>query len=92
LTHRVDPRCTPRRFGAGHHILGDSNAAVAEVVGGEQAEDDPRITEVAGERRPGHLDATLHVHDGGHVELVLNAAEQARVIEGFRRPTMTGGR
>jgi poly(3-hydroxyalkanoate) depolymerase len=37
-------------------------------------------------------DATLHVHDGGHVELVLNATEQARVIEAFRRPTMTGGR
>ena len=29
--------------------------------------------------------ATLHVHDGGHVELITSAAEQARVIEAFRR-------
>jgi pimeloyl-ACP methyl ester carboxylesterase len=29
--------------------------------------------------------ATLHVHDGGHVELVTSATEQARVIEAFRR-------
>jgi len=29
--------------------------------------------------------ARLHVHDGGHVELITNAAEQARVIEEFRR-------
>lgn len=36
--------------------------------------------------------ATLHVHDGGHVELVLNASEQARVIEAFRRSMMAGGR
>ncbi|MEB3983290.1 poly(3-hydroxyalkanoate) depolymerase [Mycobacterium sp. 663a-19] len=28
--------------------------------------------------------ATLHVHDGGHVELIASAAEQARVIEAFR--------
>ena len=30
--------------------------------------------------------ATLHVHDGGHVELIASAAEQARVIEAFRQP------
>ncbi len=30
--------------------------------------------------------ATLHVHDGGHVELIASAADQARVIEAFRRP------
>ncbi len=36
--------------------------------------------------------ATLHVHDGGHVELATSAAEQARVIEAFRRPKMAGGR
>lgn len=29
--------------------------------------------------------SALHVHDGGHVELIANAAEQARVIEEFRR-------
>jgi pimeloyl-ACP methyl ester carboxylesterase len=29
--------------------------------------------------------SALHIHDGGHVELITNAAEQARVIEGFRR-------
>jgi pimeloyl-ACP methyl ester carboxylesterase len=29
--------------------------------------------------------ARLHVHNGGHVELITNAAEQARVIEEFRR-------
>ena len=28
--------------------------------------------------------AALHVHDGGHVELIARAAEQARVIETFR--------
>lgn len=27
--------------------------------------------------------STLHVHDGGHVELIASAAEQARVVEGF---------
>lgn len=36
--------------------------------------------------------ATLHVHDGGHVELVLNATPHARVIEAFRRPTVIEGR
>lgn len=30
-------------------------------------------------------DAALHVHDGGHVELIASAAEQARVIEQFLR-------
>lgn len=30
--------------------------------------------------------STLHVHDGGHVELIASAAEQARVIEAFRKP------
>ena len=29
--------------------------------------------------------SALHIHDGGHVELIANAAEQARVIEEFRR-------
>ncbi|MGZ8803360.1 MAG: alpha/beta fold hydrolase [Mycobacterium sp.] len=29
--------------------------------------------------------SALHVHDGGHVELVANAPDQARVIEEFRR-------
>lgn len=29
--------------------------------------------------------ATVHIHDGGHVDLVVNAAEYARVIEAFRR-------
>ena len=29
--------------------------------------------------------ATLHVHAGGHVEIVTSAADQARVIEAFRR-------
>lgn len=28
--------------------------------------------------------STLHVHDGGHVEIVTSAAEQARVVEAFR--------
>jgi hypothetical protein len=28
--------------------------------------------------------AMLHVHDGGHVELIASAAEQARLIEAFR--------
>jgi hypothetical protein len=28
---------------------------------------------------------TLHVHAGGHVEIVTSAADQARVIEAFRR-------
>ena len=32
--------------------------------------------------------ATLHMHDGGHVELIATAAEQARVIEAFRRRDM----
>ncbi|MBV8347739.1 MAG: alpha/beta fold hydrolase [Mycolicibacterium sp.] len=34
--------------------------------------------------------STLHVHDGGHVELIANAAEQARLVEAFRR--QGGGR
>ena len=35
--------------------------------------------------------ATVHIHDGGHVDLVVNAAEHARVIEAFRRSrTMLG--
>jgi hypothetical protein len=29
--------------------------------------------------------ATVYIHDGGHVDLVVNAAEHARVIEAFRR-------
>jgi hypothetical protein len=29
--------------------------------------------------------ATVHIHHGGHVDLVVNAAEHARVIEAFRR-------
>jgi poly(3-hydroxyalkanoate) depolymerase len=29
--------------------------------------------------------SALYIHDGGHVELIANAAEQARVIEEFRR-------
>jgi fermentation-respiration switch protein FrsA (DUF1100 family) len=29
--------------------------------------------------------ATVHIHDGGHVDLVVNAAEHARVIEAFLR-------
>ena len=29
--------------------------------------------------------SALHIHDGSHVELITNAAEQARVIEEFRR-------
>ena len=29
--------------------------------------------------------ATLHLHDGGHVELIARAHEQARLIEAFRR-------
>src|SRR6476660_10644059 len=29
--------------------------------------------------------SALHIHRGGHVELIANAAEQARVIEEFRR-------
>ena len=29
--------------------------------------------------------STLHVHDGGHVELIASAPEQARWIEAFRR-------
>ena len=29
--------------------------------------------------------SALHIHHGGHVELIANAAEQARVIEEFRR-------
>jgi hypothetical protein len=29
--------------------------------------------------------ATVHIHHGGHVGLVVNAAEHARVIEAFRR-------
>jgi len=29
--------------------------------------------------------ATLHVHPGGHVEIVTSAADQARLIEAFRR-------
>jgi poly(3-hydroxyalkanoate) depolymerase len=29
--------------------------------------------------------SALHIHDGGHVELIANAGEQARVIEEFRR-------
>jgi hypothetical protein len=34
---------------------------------------------------------TVHIHDGGHVDLVVNAAEHARVIEAFRRSrTMLG--
>jgi hypothetical protein len=28
--------------------------------------------------------ATLHMHDGGHVELIARATEQARLIEAFR--------
>ena len=28
---------------------------------------------------------TVHIHHGGHVDLVVNAAEHARVIEAFRR-------
>jgi hypothetical protein len=27
----------------------------------------------------------LHIHDGGHVELIAAGAEHARVIEEFRR-------
>lgn len=30
--------------------------------------------------------STLHVHGGGHVELITSAAEQARVVEAFRAP------
>jgi poly(3-hydroxyalkanoate) depolymerase len=29
--------------------------------------------------------SALHIHDGGHVELITDSAEQARVIEEFRR-------
>ena len=29
--------------------------------------------------------SALHIHNGGHAELITNAAEQARVIEEFRR-------
>jgi poly(3-hydroxyalkanoate) depolymerase len=29
--------------------------------------------------------STLHVHDGGHVELIASAAEQARVVETFMK-------
>ena len=29
--------------------------------------------------------SALHIHDGGHADLITNAAEQARVIEEFRR-------
>ncbi len=29
--------------------------------------------------------STLSIHDGGHVELITNSAEQARVVEEFRR-------
>jgi poly(3-hydroxyalkanoate) depolymerase len=29
--------------------------------------------------------STLHIHDGGHIELIANAAEHARVIEAFRQ-------
>jgi len=33
--------------------------------------------------------ATLHLHDGGHVELITNAAQLAPVIERFRNPTLS---
>jgi hypothetical protein len=29
--------------------------------------------------------AALHIHEGGHVELITDATEQAQVIEEFRR-------
>ena len=33
--------------------------------------------------------AALHLHDGGHVELITNAAQLAPVIEQFRNPTLS---
>ena len=33
--------------------------------------------------------ATLHLHDGGHLELITNAAQLAPVIERFRNPTLS---
>jgi pimeloyl-ACP methyl ester carboxylesterase len=33
--------------------------------------------------------ATLHLHDGGHLELITNAAQSAPLIERFRNPTMS---
>ena len=42
----------------------------------------------AGQRQdhgPAIPNAMLHMHDGGHVELVASAAEQARLIEAFRK-------
>lgn len=48
--------------------------------------DDP-IIPLANAKLMGRLlpNATVHIHDGGHVDLVVNAAEHARVIEAFRR-------
>jgi pimeloyl-ACP methyl ester carboxylesterase len=33
--------------------------------------------------------ATLHLHDGDHLELITNAAQLAPVIERFRNPTLS---
>lgn len=46
--------------------------------------DDPIIPLVNAKLMHGLLpNSTLHVHDGGHVELIASAAEQARVVEDF---------
>jgi pimeloyl-ACP methyl ester carboxylesterase len=42
----------------------------------------PRLTQESCRLLP---NATVHIHHGGHVDLVVNAAEHARVIEAFRR-------
>jgi poly(3-hydroxyalkanoate) depolymerase len=47
--------------------------------------DDPIIPLANAKLMHGLLpNAALHVHDGGHVELIARAAERARVIEAFR--------
>ncbi|MBV9514267.1 MAG: alpha/beta fold hydrolase, partial [Mycobacteriaceae bacterium] len=48
--------------------------------------DDPIVPWVNGKIMQRLLpNATLHVHDGGHVELITSAAEHARIVEAFRR-------
>ena len=47
--------------------------------------DDPIIPRLTQESRRLLPNATVHIHHGGHVDLVVNAAEHARVIEAFRR-------
>jgi pimeloyl-ACP methyl ester carboxylesterase len=46
--------------------------------------DDPIIPLANGKTMSRLLpNSTMHIHDGGHVELIASPAEQARVVEAF---------